>query len=155
MMEHDSDTRGLAHGVRSARRRRSGMAMVEFVMILPALLVLLFGMLEFGVIFYQFQTLSNAAREGARESIVYRANCDANALETLVQNTVITYASSANITVAPGDIQVTGLCTGAGTPADVRVTHQYDFKVLPNFVASFSPNITLVGRSNMRNEGNT
>ena len=43
-------------------RRRSGMAMVEFVLILPALLVILFGILEFGVLFFQWQTLSNAAR---------------------------------------------------------------------------------------------
>jgi Flp pilus assembly protein TadG len=154
MMQTNFDEPGQGARARTTRRR-SGMAMVEFVMVLPTLLVLLFGMLEFGVIFYQFQTLSNAAREGARESIVYRTNCDATAIETLVENTVITYAASANITVASGDIQITGLCTGAGTPADVRVTHDYSFKVLPNFVAAISPDITLVGRSNMRNEGNS
>ena len=136
-------------------RARRGMAMVEFVLVLPTLLILLFGMLEFGILFYQWQTLSNAAREGARESIVFRKDCDATALESQIKTVVTNYASSANITVDPTKINVTGLCTGFGTPADVSVTHPDQFKVLPGFVAALSPTLDLVGRSNMRNEGST
>jgi hypothetical protein len=65
------------------------------------------------------------------------------------------YAATANISVADGDINVTGLCNGVGTPADVQVQHTYQFKVLPGFVAALSPTLNLVGRSNMRNEGST
>ena len=136
-------------------RRRGGMAMVEFVLILPALLVILFGILEFGVLFFQWQTLSNAAREGARHAIVFRKNCDSAAVQTLIEQTVIDYADAARISVTPADISITGLCTGTGQPAQVEVSHDFGFQVLPGFLASFTPTITLVGTSEMRNEGNS
>ena len=43
-----------------------GAAAVEFAVILPLLLMILFGILEFGRILYVNQALSWAAREGAR-----------------------------------------------------------------------------------------
>jgi Flp pilus assembly protein TadG len=136
-------------------RRLGGMAMVEFVLILPAILMILFGILEFGVLFYQWQTPSNAAREGAREAIVYRKNCDTAAVQSLIEQTVIDYASGANITVTPADISITGTCLGGGQPLRVQVSHDFDFHVLPGFLASLSPTIPLVGTSEMRNEGNS
>ncbi len=148
--------RPLTLGSLHRRTRRSrGMAMVEFVLILPALLVILFGILEFGVLFFQWQTLSNAAREGARDAIVFRKDCDSAALQTIIEQTVIDYADAANITVAPGDISISGLCTGTGLPAQVQVSHDFTFHVLPGFLASFTPTIPLVGTSEMRNEGNS
>jgi Flp pilus assembly protein TadG len=136
-------------------RRLRGMAMVEFVLILPALIVMLFGILEFGVLFYQWQTLSNAAREGARDAIVFRKNCDAAAVQALIEQTVIDYAAAANISVEAGDITITGLCTGSGQPAHVEVSHDFGFQVLPGFISQLTPTITLVGTSDMRNEGNS
>ena len=144
----------LASGSPARRARRlGGMAMVEFVLILPALLVILFGILEFGVLFFQWQTLSNAAREGAREAIVFRKNCDAGTVQTLIEQTVIDYANSAHISVAAGDIDITGPCTGSGQPLRVEVSHDFGFQVLPGFISQLTPTITLVGTSQMRNEG--
>jgi Flp pilus assembly protein TadG len=131
------------------------MAMVEFVMVLPALVVILFGILEFGVLFYQWLTLSNAAREGARAAVVYRKTCDAGLVRSLVEQTVIGYAGSAHVDVAAGDIDVTGQCAGRGTPLRVEVSHDFNFQVLPGFLATLSPTITLVGTSEMRNEGSS
>ena len=136
-------------------RRLAGMAMVEFVLILPALIVMLFGILEFGVLFFQWQTLSNAAREGAREAIVFRKNCDSAALQTLIEQTVIDYAGAANIAVDAADIAITGSCTGSGEPLRVEVSHDFGFQVLPGFISQLTPTITLVGTSEMRNEGNS
>ena len=134
-------------------RRLAGMAMVEFVMILPALIVMLFGILEFGVLFFQWQTLSNAAREGAREAIVFRKNCDSAAVQSLIEQTVIDYAGAANIGVDAADISITGSCTGSGEPLRVEVSHDFGFHVLPGFISQLTPTITLVGTSEMRNEG--
>ena len=136
-------------------RRLAGMAMVEFVLILPALIVMLFGILEFGVLFFQWQTLSNAAREGAREAIVFRKDCDSAALQTLIEQTVIDYAGAANIAVDAADIAITGSCTGSGEPLRVEVSHDFGFQVLPGFISQLTPTITLVGTSEMRNEGNS
>lgn len=46
--------------------RASGQALVEFVVVMPIFLVLLTGMLDFGLAFSDRLTLGNATREGAR-----------------------------------------------------------------------------------------
>jgi Flp pilus assembly protein TadG len=130
------------------------MAMVEMVIILPVLLMLLFAIAEFGVLFGQWQTLTNAAREGARTAIVFRTGCDTTAVTAEVKQTVKDYAASAGITLADTDIDVTGICGAFNTDTAVDVTHDFSFNVLPNFAQSLSPTVDLVGRSTMRNEGN-
>ena len=53
-----------------ARRRPSGQSLAEFALVLPVLLLLFMGILDFGRAVYAYNTLSNAAREGARVAIV-------------------------------------------------------------------------------------
>ena len=48
--------------------------MVELAIILPILLIVLFGLIEFGFILYDKAVITNASREGARQGIVYRAD---------------------------------------------------------------------------------
>jgi len=47
-----------------------GASAVEFAIVLPLLMLLLFGMIEFGLIIYNKQVITNASREGARYAIV-------------------------------------------------------------------------------------
>lgn len=54
---------------RSLRRSR-GMATVELAMVLPILMVILFGMIEFGYLISTTGQLYNLAREGARAAAV-------------------------------------------------------------------------------------
>ena len=51
---------------RNVFRREEGQSLVEFALILTVMLLLLSGMLEFGLIFDQHMTLETATREGAR-----------------------------------------------------------------------------------------
>jgi Flp pilus assembly protein TadG len=44
----------------------SGQALVEFAFVLPVLMLLMVGIVEFGIIFYTQMTVTNAAWEGAR-----------------------------------------------------------------------------------------
>jgi Flp pilus assembly protein TadG len=46
-----------------------GAVIVEFALVLPLLMFLLMGMIEFGLLFYNQQVLTNASREGARSGI--------------------------------------------------------------------------------------
>jgi hypothetical protein len=48
------------------RGREAGQALVEFAMIVPLLLLLLFALVDFGRAFYTWLLVTNAAREGAR-----------------------------------------------------------------------------------------
>ena len=44
---------------------------MEFALILPVLLLLLFAIIEFGIVIFSHSTIANAAREGARYGIVH------------------------------------------------------------------------------------
>jgi Flp pilus assembly protein TadG len=55
---------------RPATRRRRGQALVEFALVLPLLLLLLVGLFDLGRAVFAYNTLTNAAREGARIAIV-------------------------------------------------------------------------------------
>ena len=52
--------------MRTKFRQEDGAAAVEFALIVGVLAMLLFGMLQFGVAFFQLQNLRAATREGAR-----------------------------------------------------------------------------------------
>ena len=58
------------------RRQPRGQALVEFALALPILILLLVGIFDFGRAVYAFNTVNNAAREGARVAIVDQ-NCNA------------------------------------------------------------------------------
>jgi len=53
-------------GLELSKRRRNGQTLVEFALTLPILLLLLFGIIEFGRIFQAWVTLQNSARAAAR-----------------------------------------------------------------------------------------
>ena len=48
---------------------QKGVAAVEFAIVLPFLVLLVFGTIEFGLMFYNKQVITNASREGARAGI--------------------------------------------------------------------------------------
>jgi hypothetical protein len=59
------------HTVKTPNQKigQKGVAAVEFAIILPFLVLLVFGTIEFGVMFYNKQVITNASREGARAGI--------------------------------------------------------------------------------------
>jgi Flp pilus assembly protein TadG len=57
---------------RTRGERQKGAALVEFAVVLPILVLLLIGMMEFGLLLYNQHVLTNASREGARYGIVAR-----------------------------------------------------------------------------------
>jgi Flp pilus assembly protein TadG len=56
--------------IRKKLRREEGAAAVEFALIVGLLAMLVFGLLEYGLAFWQVQNLRAAAREGARVAAV-------------------------------------------------------------------------------------
>ena len=51
-------------------RREHGQDIVEYALIFPVFILLVLGIMEFGILFFNYNTLANAAREGARAGIV-------------------------------------------------------------------------------------
>ena len=64
-------TRLLAFRLRDGGKNQArGAAVVEFAVVLPLLLTILFGIIEYGWVFMVRQTLQTAAREGARVAVL-------------------------------------------------------------------------------------
>ena len=64
--------RRVIHRRKRWRTRRSARAaaVVELAVVLPFLLAILFGIIEFGWTFMVYQTVTNAAREGCRVAVL-------------------------------------------------------------------------------------
>lgn len=53
------------------KNKEKGQSLVEFALVLPLLLGLLCGIIDFGWVYYNQITLANAAREGARYAVIH------------------------------------------------------------------------------------
>ena len=51
-------------------RSERGAELVEFAFVLPTLLLLIVGVVDFGLLFQKYEVVTNAAREGARVAIL-------------------------------------------------------------------------------------
>ena len=66
---------------------QNGATAVEFAIVLPLLVLLIFAMIEFGLYLFNRQVIANAAREGARYGVVAREDRRTNSqIQTVVQN---------------------------------------------------------------------
>ncbi len=130
--------------MRNRIRSESGASAVEFALLLPVLMMILFGIIEFGIALYQQAVLTNASREGARAGIV---QCSQNCPNP---TTVITqYLTSAGL---PGGwTPVVNCPAGTGSMCSVQISMPYKFMVLQGF-ASVGPQITLQANTVMRHE---
>jgi Flp pilus assembly protein TadG len=118
---------------------RRGQALVEFALVVPMFLLLLFVIIEGGRFILYYETLNNATREGARYAIVNGANtigcpsgppalgssaCDVSG------NNVITRVSSAAFGVLGSGVTVTPTWhdpadNGRGSTVTVTATYTY------------------------------
>jgi Flp pilus assembly protein TadG len=128
-------------------RSESGASAVEFALLLPVLMMILFGIIEFGMALYRQAILTNASREGARLGIVQSIP----AITTgQIDARIDTYLTAAGI--LPGDVTRTIVPgTVTGTPVTVTLTLPYTYAVLPG-LTSITPTINLVASTVMSHE---
>jgi Flp pilus assembly protein TadG len=55
-------------------KSEQGQAMVEMALLLPMLIVLMLAIIEFAIVFNNYETLTDATRAGARQAILLRLN---------------------------------------------------------------------------------
>jgi Flp pilus assembly protein TadG len=156
---------------------QNGAALVEFAIVLPLLLILIFGIIEFSVMLYDKAMLTNATREGTRAAILFAddrpdpANPDPaeydldvdnkrQAIKDVVnqycKNNLITFGDSSEPLILSIDVQP-GPCESSADNVTVSVIYKYTFLVFPKlitafFSGSFSDPFTISARTVMRCE---
>jgi Flp pilus assembly protein TadG len=110
-----------------------GAELIEFAIVTPLLLLLVFGIANFGLMFQRYEVLTNAAREGARVASLPGYE------ETDVRNRVNQYLIGSGFTattayVAPAPVGVGAACI---TLTGARVTYTYSFIGLGGIITLF------------------
>ncbi|MEH6623317.1 MAG: TadE family protein [Dietzia maris] len=122
--------------------RDRGAAAVEFALLLPILLLLVLGILEFGRAYHVQTTLSNAARDGVRVMALQDS-------VTAAVAAVETSASPLDLSDADVTITPTAGCSSALTGAGLAsVTIEYPFSLVSGFLPI--DDLTLTGKGTMR-----
>ncbi len=123
-----------------------GTAVVEFALILPLFLTLVFSVIELGSAWYSKQMLVNASREGARLGALFDGADDAE-----VESTVAGLLQQAGF---PGTVQVvsTGAGGDTGDLVTVVVTANHQLLVLGGLLPGVPSQVTLSATTVMRHE---
>jgi Flp pilus assembly protein TadG len=89
------------------RRNEKGAAIVEFALVVPLLLLLLWGIVDIGRAFYTLNNLASAVREGARSAAVMATDPTVAANTTLIKTTVTTAFMPIGPALEPESVFVT------------------------------------------------
>ena len=105
-------------------RDQRGQTMAEFAIVFPVLAVVLFGIFQFGVLFNNYLTLTDAVRTGAREAAVARQTADpVAAATTAVRNSAEQLdQTDLAVTVTSGWVP--------GSDVTVQATYPYSISLL-------------------------
>ena len=129
-----------------------GASAVEFALVLPLLLTLLFGTVEFGLLMYDKAVLTNACREGARFGIVQASprNTDTD-IKDVVKGYCEDYLITFGADIAP---VVTPLFTtqNFGDNLTVTATYKYEFIFMDNVINALIGGTNLSSRATMKYE---
>lgn len=143
----------------TGEKGQRGASAVEFAIILPLLVVLIFGIIEFGLLLYNKQVITNASREGARAGIVQDTP---RVPFTTIESVVQTYASNHLVSFASGIVLPTvsvqnttaggHQCVNFGDNLTVNVTYPYTFLAFNgalNALKLLGVTVSPVGTSNI------
>jgi Flp pilus assembly protein TadG len=140
-----------------------GGALIEFAIVLPLLLLLVGGIVDFGILFYNKQVLTNASREGARAGIVYQIDGAGNKIiltESDIQGIVERYCEDKKLWTFGGSSLPTTTAPRVDSltyPSDLTVTVSFNYtfllsSVLNLFGGSFGPTLDISAVTVMRME---
>jgi Flp pilus assembly protein TadG len=123
-------------GFNACAARERGAVAVEFALLVPILVALVFGLIDFGRAYNEQITLTQIAREGARLASLNIVDYKARMIS----------AAPASLHLTAADINGSGLCTvnsNASTDAVVTVHKQFTF-TLP-----IGTTLSLTGKATM------
>jgi len=132
--------------IRRFVKTERGQTLVELALVLPVLVLILFGILEFGRIFHSYIVITNAAREGARLGALGKSD----------EEIIARIREASPLYLADSRLRITKLepnesARNPGVPLTVEVV--YDVELVTPLISSILPNpITLKSTAVMRVE---
>jgi Flp pilus assembly protein TadG len=138
-------------------RSQKGAELIEFALVLPLLLLLVLGIVDFGFLFQRYEVVTNAAREGARLAVL---PCYST---TDIQTRVNDYLDQGGVPITPGTnptvrVDSVSIDLGGGKKVDaqqVQVQYFHNYLFLGGVLGWFGGSLTsvpLTGVSTMRTE---
>jgi Flp pilus assembly protein TadG len=128
--------------------------MVEFALIFPILILILMGLFDFGRLIVAYNTLSEAARNGARVAIVNQTPADICSVAATRAVAIALPTTCAGSSTAEG-IYVTAStggssCTSLSCSQTVKATYQ--FRAITPIIGNFIGPITISAQSTIQIE---
>ena len=129
---------------------RRGQAAVEFALVLPILLIMLVGIVEFGRAWNLHQVITDAARESARKAAI----ADASVTQAQIEAVANSAMTAAGVDPAQATITLTDWDAPGGDPLTVQIELPYTFTFFGPLVkwTTGKSNIVLSTSFTMRNE---
>lgn len=144
--------------LKSWRHTDAGQSLVEFAMVLPFFLVLLFALVDFGRAFYTWLNVTNAAREGARAAAV---QLDSTAIDARIYDSVCkSYPTDCSLDTAKMTVTKTNVQGARGSSATVDISYAFSYvtplggmlALLPGSAGATLATPAISGYSSMRLE---
>lgn len=136
--------------IRRHTQRQDGQAVVEFVVILPVLLLVLMAIYQFGQVFVNYMDVTSASREGARKAAVSRAAGSCSVVDGLAVTAA--KGGGSDLNVSNLNVTVSRTCTNNtyAQSSDVTVTATYPYSI--NIMGVVVSSGTLTSSTTMRVE---
>ena len=112
-------------------RNDRGQTMVEFALVVPILLMVVFAIIQFGMLYNNYITLTDATRVGARKGAVSRT-----AVNPIALTEAATRAAAPGLKPADFGVVATATAWAPGADITVEATYPYDINILGVVVAS-------------------
>lgn len=117
--------RGVRAGMRRVRATETGQSLVEFAMVLPLFLILMFGLVDFGRAFYSWMLITEAAREGARTGAVQK---DWTAMQAAVYNSMCNpYPGNCSLDTTKMTLTPSGVNGARGGQVSVSISYAFTY----------------------------
>ena len=134
----------IARRGRSRRQTEQGQALVEFALILPVILLLVVGVLEFARAWNLHQVMTDAAREGARRAVLADPGMDRDSVKAAMWRHLAAFGYDpgySTMTISPD-----ANFKERGENITIELSLPYRFAILPG------KDLTMKSTFTMRNE---
>jgi Flp pilus assembly protein TadG len=135
----------MTHSRHHRFRTEDGQTAVEFALLAPVLIALLLGIVQGGIAFHNYITVTDAARAAARQAILSRVGGITAAQVTQTAQGAAADLNPATLGVVVAD-PLDPTFNHAGSTLTVTVTYPYSINILGIVVSSGNLTSTMTGR---------